>query len=136
MENVIIKQAVETKILRYIIIDQHLSWKCHISLVSTKMLKKKKKKKKMWGLLRKLAFICRSNRCWSYCSLVYPNLKYCNMLPIVLHLDLLQKCIVRPISKAHYQIPPHFLTNLKSMTYIALILFRLLHLITPFTIIS
>ena len=42
MENVIIKQAVETKILRYIIIDQHLSWKFHISLVSTKMLKKKK----------------------------------------------------------------------------------------------
>ena len=40
MENVIIKQAMETKILRYIIIDQHLSWKCHISLVSTKMLKK------------------------------------------------------------------------------------------------
>ena len=62
MENVIIKQAMETKILRYIIIDQHLSWKCHISLVSTKMLKKKFKKK-LWGLLRKLAFICRSNRC-------------------------------------------------------------------------
>ena len=44
MENVIIKQAMETKILRYIIIDQHLSWKCHISLVSTKMLKKNLKK--------------------------------------------------------------------------------------------
>ena len=56
MENVIIKQAVETKILRYIIIDQHLSWKCHISLVSTKMLKKKKKKKKTVGIIAKARF--------------------------------------------------------------------------------
>ena len=50
-----------------------------------------------------------------------------------LDIYLLQKRIVCLLSKAHY--PPHYLPNLKSLTYIALILSLLLHLCIPVTII-
>ena len=55
LENTVIKQVTETKFLG-VLIDQHLSWKPHISFVS-------KKSQKVWELLLKPAFICHPKHC-------------------------------------------------------------------------
>ena len=57
MENAIIKQVVGTKFLLGIIIDQHLSWKSHISFVSKKI------SKTVGIIATELAFIYHPNRC-------------------------------------------------------------------------
>ena len=60
METTVIMQVAETKFFG-VIIDQHLSWKSHISFFFFFFFKKKGKK--LWGLLRKLAFTYHPKRC-------------------------------------------------------------------------
>ena len=72
MENTIIKQVVETKFLR-VIIDQHLSWKSHISFVSEKI-------SKTVGIIAKARFYLSSKLLLTlYYSPVHPYLTYCNV---------------------------------------------------------
>ena len=101
MENTIIKQVVETKFLR-VIIDQHLSWKSHISFVSEKI-------SKTVGIIAKARFYLSSKLLLTlYYSLVYPYLTYCNVAWSSTYCSNLnciyplQKRIVRLISKVHY----------------------------------
>ena len=131
MENTLIKQVVETKFLG-IIIDQHLSWKSHFSFISKKILK-------TVGIIAKARYYLSSKSLLTlYYCLVYPYLTYCNVAWSSTYccIYLLQKRIVRLISKlAIEQILPHYLANLKFLTYVALILFLLLPLCISFTII-
>ena len=59
METTVIMQVAETKFFG-VIIDQHLSWKPHISFFF------QKERSKTRGLLRKPAFIYHPKRCWPY----------------------------------------------------------------------
>ena len=136
MENTIIKQVVDTKFLG-IIIDQHLSWKSQISFLSKKI-------SKTLGIIARGHFYRSSKSLLTLnYSLVYPYTSHtddvawsstdCSNLNCIY---LLQKRIVRLISKAHYLAnTAHYLANFKSLTYIALILFLLLQLCIPITII-
>ena len=87
-----IKQVTETKFLG-VLIDQHLSWKPHIDFVSKK--------------IGKCGNYCE-NPMTLYYSLVYPFLTYCNFAWSSTYCSnlnciyLLQKRIVRFITKAHY----------------------------------
>ena len=56
METTVIMQVAETKFFG-VIIDQHISWKPHISFFF------KTKGQKLWRLLRKPAFIYHPKRC-------------------------------------------------------------------------
>ena len=102
MENTIIKQVVDTKFLG-IIIDQHLSWKSQISFLSKKI-------SKTLGIIARGHFYRSSKSLLTLnYSLVYPYTSHtddvawsstdCSNLNCIY---LLQKRIVRLISKAHY----------------------------------
>ena len=102
LENTVIKQVTETKFLG-VLIDQHLSSKPHIDLVS------KKKNSKSVGIIAKARFYLSSQTLMTlYYSLVYPFLTYCNVAWSFTYCSnlnciyLLQKRIVRLMIKAHY----------------------------------
>ena len=85
-----------------VLIDQHLSWKRHIDFVSKKI-------SKSVGIIAKARFYLSSQTLMTlYYSLVYPFLTYCNVAWSSTYCSnlnciyLLQKRIVRLITKAHY----------------------------------
>ena len=85
-----------------VLIDQHLSWKTHIDFVSKKI-------SKSVGIIAKARFYLSSQTLMTlYYSLVYPFLTYCNVAWSSTYCSnlnciyLLQKRIVRLITKAHY----------------------------------
>ena len=91
----------ETKYLG-VLIDQHLSWKPHIDFVSKKI-------SKSVGIIAKARFYLSSQTLMTlYYSLVYPFLTYCNVAWSSTYCSnlnciyLLQKRLVRLITKAHY----------------------------------
>ena len=101
LENTVIKQVMETKFLG-VLIDQHLSWKPHIDFVSKKI-------SKSVGIIAKARFYLSSQTLMTlYYSLVYPFLTYCNVAWSSTYCSnlnciyLLQKRLVRLITKAHY----------------------------------
>ena len=101
LENTVIKQVTETKFLG-VLIDQHLSWKPHIDFVSKKI-------SKSVGIIAKARFYLSSQTLMIlYYSLVYPFLTYCNVAWSSTYCSnlnciyLLQKRLVRLITKAHY----------------------------------
>ena len=101
LQNTVIKQVTETKFLG-VPIDQHLSWKPHIDFVS-------KKFSKSVGIITKARFYLSSQTLMTlYYSLVYPFLTYCYVAwsstycSNVNCIYLLQKRLVRLITKAHY----------------------------------
>ena len=101
LENTVIKQVTETKFLG-VLIDQHLSWKPHIDFVSKKI-------SKSVGIIAKARFYLSSQTLMTlYYSLVYPFLTYCNVAWSSTYCSnlnciyLLQKRLVRLITKAHY----------------------------------
>ena len=105
LENTVIKQVTETKFLG-VLIDQHLSWKPHIDFVSKKI-------SKSVGIIAKARFYLSSQTLMTlYYSLEYPFLTYCNVAWSSAYcsnlncIQLLQKRIVRLITKAH-----HYLAN-------------------------
>ena len=84
------------------ILDEHLSWKAHISHVANKI-------SKSVGIIYRASFcLFKSSLRTLYYSLVYPYLQYCitvwgSTYPSNLHrLVLLQKRIIRIISKVAY----------------------------------
>ena len=102
LDNTVVKQVTETKFLG-VLIDQHLSWKPHIDFVS------KKKISKSVGIIAKARFYLSPQTLMTlYYSLVYPFLTYCNVAWSSTYCSklnciyLLQKRIVRLITKAHY----------------------------------
>ena len=114
MENTIVKQAVETKFLG-IIIDQRLCWKSHISFTSKKI-------SKTVGIIAKARYYLSSKLLLTlYFSLVYPYLTYRNGAWSSTYCSNLNVRLIK--SSLGQRIPPHYLANLKSLTYIALILF-------------
>ena len=101
LENTVIKQVTETKFLG-VVIDQHLPWKPHIDFVSKKI-------SKSVGIIAKARFYLSSQTLMTlYYSLVYPFLTYCNVVWSSTYCSnlnciyLLQKRLVRLITKAHY----------------------------------
>ena len=101
LENTVIKQVMETKFVG-VLIDKHLSWKPHIDFVSQKILKSV-------GIIAKARFYLSSQTLMTlYYSLVYPFLTYCNVAWSSTYCSnlnciyLLQKRLVRLITKAHY----------------------------------
>ena len=101
LENTVIKQVTESKFLG-VLIDQHLSWKPHIDFVSKKI-------SKSVGIIAKARFYLSSQTFMTlYYSLVYPFLIYCNVAWSSTYCSnlnciyLLQKRLVRLITKAHY----------------------------------
>ena len=101
LENTVIKKVTETKFLG-VLIDQHLSWKPHIDFVSKKI-------SKSVGIIAKSRFYLSSQTLMTlYYSLVYPFLTYCNVAWSSTYCSnlnciyLLQKRLVRLITKAHY----------------------------------
>ena len=101
LENTVIKQVTETKFLG-VLIDQHLSWKPHIDFVSKQISKSVR-------IIAKARFYLSSQSLMTlYYSLVYPFLTYCNVAWSSTYCSnlnciyLLQKRLVRLITKAHY----------------------------------
>ena len=96
LKNTVIKQVTETKFLG-VLIDQHLSWKPRVDFVSKKI-------SKSVGIIAKARFYLSSQTLMTlYYSLVYPFLTYCNVAWSSTYcIYLLQKRIVRLITKAHY----------------------------------
>ena len=98
-----IKQVIETKFLG-ILIDHHLSWKPHISLVS----------KKIWksiAIIAKACFYLSSKTLLSlYHSFIYPYLTHCNVAWSSTYCSnlnnnciyLLQKHMVQLMTKVNY----------------------------------
>ena len=96
-----IKQEKETVFLG-VIIDEHLTWKSHISHVANKV-------SKSVGIIRRCSFyLSKSPLLTLYYSMIYPYLQYCNLVwastyPSNLsRLVILQKKIVRIICKTEY----------------------------------
>ena len=94
LDNVSVKQVEVTNFLG-VFVDQHLSWKSHISYVAKKI-------SKTIGIMSKSRFyLSRKSLLSLYYTLVYPYLNYCNIVwtsnyPSNLNrLFLLQKRIVR-----------------------------------------
>ena len=101
LDNVSVKQVEVTKFLG-VFVDQHLSWKSHISYVAKKI-------SKTIGIISKSRFyLSRKSLLSLYYTLVYPYLNYCNIVwssnyPSNLNrLLLLQKRIVRIIGGVDY----------------------------------
>ena len=102
LENIVSKQVTETKFLG-VLIDHHLSWKPHISLVSKKI-------SKSIGIITKARVYLSSKTLLSlyYSRLVYPYLTYCNVAWSSTYCSnlnciyLLQKHIVRLAAKTDY----------------------------------
>lgn len=99
-----IQQVTQTKFLG-VIVDEALSWKNHIALVSKKIMKS-------YGIIRRVSsFINRSCLLTLYYSLIYPYLSYCNLVwastyPSSLHkLLLIQKKFVRLATSSSYLAP-------------------------------
>ena len=125
-----------------VLLDQHLSWKYHISHVA-------KKVSKTIGIIRKARFFFSSKSLLSlYYTLVYPYLNYCNiawcsMYPIQFESDSLPT-LYRNVSSESFvelnilPILRLFFGLLKSLTFLTLIrsLLRVLctHIITSFPI--
>ena len=119
-----------------VIIDQHLAWKSHISFVSKKILKTVR-------IIAKARFYPSSKSLLTlYYSLVYPYLTYSNVAWSSTYYSnlnciyLLQKRMVRLISKAHYlaNTAPLF-SKLKVLDIYGINSFCLLHLCIPINII-
>ena len=86
---------VEKIVFLGVILDDKLSWKSHISQVSTKI-------SKSIGIIRKSSFFLLKQSLFTlYYSLVYPYLQYCNIVRAstyasnLFRLVVLQKRIVR-----------------------------------------
>ena len=101
LDNVSVKQVEVTKFLG-VFVDQHLSWKSHISYVAKKI-------SKTIGIISKSRFyLSRKSLLSLYYTLVYPYLNYCNIVlssnyPCNLNRLLLQqKRIVRIIGGVDY----------------------------------
>ena len=102
IENNVLEQVDNIKFLG-VYIDQHLTWKTHVNFIAAKI-------SKSVGLLYKAKYYLPSKSpLILYYALVYPYLTYCNLIwasTYVTNLQriyLLQKRIVRTISKADYQ---------------------------------
>lgn len=85
-----------------IVLDEHLSWKSHISYVSCKI-------SKSVGIIRKSSFyLLKSSLLTLYYSMVYPYLQYCNIVWAATYssnlsrLVILQKRVVRILNNSRF----------------------------------
>jgi len=101
IDNVEIKIVKETLFLG-VILDEHISWKPHISNIASKI-------SKSIGIIRKTSFfLTKSTLRKLYFSLVYPYLQYCNIVWATTYttnlyrLIILQKRVIRIINYSKY----------------------------------
>ena len=101
IDNQQINQVQETSFLG-VILDENLSWKSHISHISSKIAKY------IGIILRTSFYLLKSSLKMLYYALVYPYLQYCNIVwastyPSNLNrIVILQKRIVRILSKGKF----------------------------------
>ena len=102
LNNKNIKLVKETVFLG-VIIDEHLTWKPHISHVANKV-------SKSIGIIRKCSFhLNKQSLLTLYYSMIYPYLQYCNLVWAYTYpsnlsrLVILQKKIIRIICKTDYK---------------------------------
>ncbi len=96
-----ISQVEEVSFLG-VILDNHLSWKSHVSHLSNKI-------SKSIGIIRKSSFfLIKTSLLTLYYSMIYPYLQYCNIVwastyaSNLSRLVILQKRVVRIINNSRY----------------------------------